>query len=75
MIRGETMVKKTLDVKGMHCKSCEMLIKDAVSEIDGVKKVDVSLAKNTVTIDYDEKKVKDATIKKAIEAEGYQVRS
>jgi copper ion binding protein len=68
-------MKKTLNVKGMHCKSCEMLIKDSLSEIDGVKNVDVSLTKNTVTIDYDEKKVKDNMIKKVIETEGYQVRS
>ncbi len=75
MIRGEMMVKKTLNVKGMHCKSCEMLIKDSLSEVDGVKKVDVSLTKNTVTVYYDEKKVKEGMIKNVIETEGYHVRS
>lgn len=69
------MIKKTFNVKGMHCKSCEMLIKDAVSEVDGVKTVNASAVKNTVTVDYDETKVKDVMIKKAIETEGYQVRS
>ncbi|GIU69428.1 MAG: hypothetical protein KatS3mg002_0664 [Candidatus Woesearchaeota archaeon] len=68
------MVKKTFKVKGMHCKSCSILITDAVSEIDGVNNVKVSLADNTVTVDYDEKKVKDEMIKKAIVAEGYHVR-
>lgn len=67
------MVKKTFNIKGMHCRSCEMLIKDAVTEIDGVKSVSISLEKNTATIDYDDKKVKDAQIKKAIEKEGYKV--
>jgi copper chaperone CopZ len=38
-----------------------------------VNKVDVSLIKNTVTVDYDEKKLKDIAIKKAIESEGYKV--
>jgi len=68
-------MKKTLNVKGMHCKSCEMLIKDSLSEIDGVSNVKVSLTDNTVTVDYDDKKVKDGMIKKAIETEGYIVRS
>jgi copper ion binding protein len=69
------MTKKTFNVKGMHCKSCEMILKDSISEIDGVKSVDASAVKNSVTVDYDEKKVKDAMIKKAIVTEGYQVRS
>lgn len=68
-------MKKTFNVRGMHCKSCQMVIIDAVSEIDGVKTVDVSLTKNTVTIDYDENITKDDVIKKVIEKEGYKVRS
>ena len=68
-----TNIKKTFNVKGMHCKSCEMLIKDAVSEVDGVKNIDVSLLKNTVTVDFDDTKVKDIQIKKIIETEGYKV--
>lgn len=67
-------MKKTLNVKGMHCKSCEMIIKDSLLETEGVKNVDVSLAKNTVTIDYDERKVKEDMIKKIIEREGYKVK-
>ena len=65
-------MKKPFNVKGMHCKSCEMLIKDVVSEIDGVKKVDVSLINNTVTVDFDDKK--ENIIIKIIEKEGYHVR-
>ena len=66
-------MKQTFKVKGMHCKSCEMLVKESVREISGVNDVDVSLTKNTVTVDYDEKKLKDAAIRKAIESEGYKV--
>ena len=67
------MAKKIFNVKGMHCKSCEMLVKDSVTELNGVKAVDVSLLKNTVTVDYDDKKLKETAIKKAIENEGYKV--
>jgi len=65
--------KLSMNVKGMHCKSCEMLIKDSVTELDGVKKVDISLAKNTVAVEFDDTKIKEAAIKKAIENEGYKV--
>jgi len=68
-------MKKTFKVNGMHCKSCSMLITDSVSEIDGVKNVKVSLVENTVTVDYDDVKVRDGVIKKVIETEGYKVRS
>jgi P-type Cu+ transporter len=66
-------MKKKFNVKGMHCKACEMLIKEGLSEIGGVKSVDISLIRNTVDVDYDEKKIKDAQIIKAIEKEGYKV--
>ncbi len=66
--------KKTVyQVKGMHCKSCEMLIKDSVGELGGVKKVDVSLVKNTVTVEYDESQVSAKKITDTITAEGYKV--
>lgn len=67
-------MKKKFNVKGMHCKSCEMLIKDSLSDVDGVKNVDVSLINNTVTVDFDEKKTKENEIIKTIEKEGYNVR-
>ena len=69
------MAKISLKVKGMHCKSCDMLIKDVLSDIDGVKKVDSSFSKGLVDVEFDEKKTNVVTIKKAIEGEGYTVGS
>ncbi len=66
-------MKKTISIKGMHCKSCVMLLTDAVSELPGVNKVDVSLEKNNATIDFDEKKVNEKQIKDTIVKEGYKV--
>jgi copper ion binding protein len=62
-----------LNVKGMHCKSCEMLIEDSVSEIKGVSHVKAHLTKNKVSVKFDESKAKIEDIKKAIESEGYKV--
>ncbi|MBL7052018.1 MAG: heavy-metal-associated domain-containing protein [Nanoarchaeota archaeon] len=57
-------------VGGMHCKSCEMLIKDSLEDL-GVK--DISFINNEITITFDESKISLETIKKVIEKEGYKV--
>ncbi|MFA6982144.1 MAG: cation transporter, partial [Patescibacteria group bacterium] len=41
---------KTYYIKGMHCATCEMLIKQDISKLDGVSGVKVSLAKSQVDI-------------------------
>lgn len=41
-------MEKILKVKGMHCKSCELMLTDVLSEIKGVTKVEVSYANGTV---------------------------
>ncbi|MFH1641781.1 MAG: heavy metal-associated domain-containing protein [Nanoarchaeota archaeon] len=60
-----------INVNGMHCKSCEMLIKDALEDQEGVKKVYVS--HNNVTVTFDEKIVGIDQLKSIIKKEGYEV--
>jgi copper chaperone CopZ len=60
-------MKTTLTIKGIHCKSCEILIKDALEDI-GVK--DATFNKDQLTIDSD---ISLEKIKKAIRGEGYEV--
>lgn len=67
---GDKM-KANLKVKGMHCNSCEMLIADALEDIDVKAKVDSK--KEIATVEFDESKVTLDEVKKAIEAEGYKV--
>lgn len=43
------METKELYVKGMHCKSCEVLIENKLSKIDGLKDVKADLGSNKVT--------------------------
>jgi len=62
-----------LNVKGLHCSSCEMLIKDSLEETEGVKNAEVSHKNGTVTIDYDEKLIDENKIKDIIKKEGYKV--
>ncbi len=61
-----------LNVDGMHCKSCGMLIKDALDDL-GVDKTEVSGDHKKVRITFNESKINLDAIKKIIEREGYKV--
>lgn len=67
------MEKTTLNVSGMTCGHCEKAVKDAVSALDGVQKVDVSLQNGTVDVEFDVSKTSVAQMKEAIEDQGYDV--
>ncbi len=62
-----------MNVNGMSCSHCENAVKTAVSALDGVKKVSVSLKHKTVDVHYDEEKVSLDKIKAAIDDQGYEV--
>ena len=62
-----------LRVKGMTCKSCEMLIGDEVTELDGVTHIKVDHKKGMANVDFDESKVSLDKIKEVIKGEGYSV--
>tara|TARA_Y100000310_G_C20571710_1_gene758393 strand:- start:934 stop:1134 length:201 start_codon:yes stop_codon:yes gene_type:complete len=65
------MKKINLKIKGMHCKSCEMLIADALEDVGVKGKVDSE--KGTAEIEFDENKVTLDQVKKTIVDEGYVV--
>lgn len=58
-------------VNGMHCGSCEMLIVDALNEM-GVERAEANHKKGTVTVTFDEKKIRPDDIMKTIRKEGYE---
>ena len=62
----------TLKVKGMSCQHCVMSVTKALSQLDGVKNVQVDLAKGEVRFD-NTKEVASSRIAKAIEEAGYKV--
>ena len=67
------MIRKILDVEGMSCDHCKMAVTKAVSTLEGVDSVEVSLENNTATVEFEESKLLLETIKEAIEAQGYDV--
>ena len=67
------MEKKVLNVEGMSCSHCVNAVTKALTALDGVSAVDVSLENKTVAVDYDADKVSLDAIREAIEEEGYDV--
>jgi len=66
------MKKATFNVKGMHCKSCEMIIGESLTDL-GAKKAKAAWKAGTVDVEYDEKTLSEQQIKDAIKKEGYEV--
>ncbi|MGV8163080.1 MAG: heavy-metal-associated domain-containing protein [Candidatus Nanoarchaeia archaeon] len=66
-------MKKEFIVKGMHCKSCEMLIKEGLEEITGVESATASATKGKVIVSFDASTVKEIELIEAIKKEGYRV--
>lgn len=46
----------TLEVSGMTCATCPIVVKKALSQVDGVAKVTVSLEKKEAVVTFDDEK-------------------
>ncbi|CAN5598778.1 hypothetical protein BH09MYX1_BH09MYX1_41770 [soil metagenome] len=69
------MKTEMLNVSGMTCGGCTSNVTRALSSLPGVSKVDVSLAKKTAEITFDEGKVSLDLMGNAIRSAGYDVTS
>lgn len=65
------MRTKKFDVLGMSCAACVSHVEKAVSNLDGVRKVQVNLLTNSMIVDFDEKKQNASSIEEAVEKGGY----
>lgn len=68
------MEKVQFKIGGMSCSFCTETIRQAVTRMDGVKEVHVSLAHEEALIEYDPSKVTPADLKDTLTAVGYTVR-
>lgn len=66
------MNKCQIDIKGMHCRSCELLLCDEIIKVSGVEEVTVNQNSGTAKIKYDGE-LKYHAIKKVIEDSGYEI--
>jgi len=62
----------TMKVKGMSCQHCVMSVTKALGQLEGIKNVQVDLAKGEVRFD-NSKEIASSRIEKAIGDAGYQV--
>ena len=72
MLKLNLMKEVELKVQGMTCEHCVRTVKNAVSSLEGVSKVEVSLRDGLVRVQM-EKDVPLADIKRSIEEWGYKV--
>ncbi len=62
--------KVQIKIRGMHCASCEVLIKDAFEEIKGVKKAEVKIGEATIETNGE---VSLDKIEQVIKQSGYEI--
>jgi copper ion binding protein len=70
--KEENAMPSTIKVKGMSCQHCVMSVTKALGQLEGIKNVQVDLAKGEVRFD-NTKEVASNRIAKAIEDAGYEV--
>ena len=67
------MSGKIINVEGMSCEHCRMAVTKAVSALEGVSTVEVSLENKTVSVEFEEDRLPLDAVKQAIEGQGYDV--
>ncbi len=70
--KEKRQMEKVMKIEGMMCPHCEGRVKQTLEGIPGVISAECSHEKGTATLTLSEN-VEDATLKKAVEAEGYKV--
>src|SRR3989339_987347 len=66
------MNKTTIPIKGMHWRSCELLIEDELTQIPGVTKVEVNEKKACALISY-ENSLTTKDVETAVKKAGYEI--
>lgn len=66
--------RKQYDIDGMTCASCAQTIEKVVGKLEGLKTVNVNLATEKMTVDYEEDKLSAADIVAAVENAGYHAK-
>lgn len=65
-------MKQVINVSGMHCRSCEILIEDKLKQIPGVKKAHANTKRSEAVV-YSDQEIPKTQIAEAVKAAGYEV--
>jgi len=66
-------MKTEIHVSGMRCSGCEMLLSEALEEMEGVDKARASHQTGVVEVEYDQSKADIESMKRVIEGQGFRV--
>ncbi|MFZ4801923.1 MAG: heavy-metal-associated domain-containing protein [Chlorobium sp.] len=66
-------MKNNIKVSGMSCGGCQLLVKEALEELNGVTEADASFRDGLVTVDYDPEAITMAALRAVIEKQGFKV--
>lgn len=67
------MKKIAIDVTGMHCKSCELLLERSIQDMENVQKVRANQSDGTVEVSYDGTAPDEKAIETIILESGYRI--
>ena len=65
-------MNREFHVKGMHCESCAVEIREQLETTAGVFKAEVSYGGKTANVEFDDAVVQEKTLVKKIQDLGYQ---
>ncbi|MCE5220923.1 MAG: heavy metal translocating P-type ATPase [Clostridium sp.] len=67
------MNKKTLKIEGMTCSACANRVERFVGKLDGVYNANVNFATETLSVEFNEKKLNNENIESAVVKAGYKL--
>ncbi len=68
------MNKKNFKIEGMTCSACANRVQRVVNKLDGVQNANVNFATETLSVEFDEEKLKNENIESAVVKAGYGVK-
>lgn len=68
------MAKETFVIDGMTCASCVLTVENAVKKLDGIENAVVNLTTEKMSVDFDQNRVSQDKIEKAVADAGYGAR-
>lgn len=67
-----SIVKKKLNIEGMHCSSCAMTIDFDLEDLTGVKSAKTSYAKQETEVEFDDERIQLSGVLAQVHKTGYK---
>lgn len=71
--KGMEQQTKTFSIKGMHCRSCELLIEEELKALPGVERASVNHLKGQATIYFHGSSPSEKSVAAAVRGAGYEI--